>query len=483
MAPSASISRARVSSLFRRIYGTLVLTVLGAALIAAMGTWTMAKRLDQRWVGDAIELLTERNNELSERLHQPRELHALTSELSNELRTRIVIYNIDGQRLAGEGPSQVPHRAKRQLQKLANGHPIIRQRNQGQTPTVLFPLRNDMNTTVAVVHVAPRTTRWRFPILLSGIATLAVLGLGAATLSRSLTRRIERLERSADRIARGELGHRVALDPAGPVDEVDELGIAFNEMADKVQTLVVGQQTLLANVSHELRTPIARVRVLLEILEERVDALEKFTQATGQRHVQRLRTGLHDITTDTREIEQLIHDLLTSGRLELRDDGAGLEIHPVDIHSLCQRMAHRVNAQVVGDDDEGLVIDADELLLERLLSNLLANARRACPNGAIEVHLSRDDTYIEIAVEDEGPGIAETDREQIFEPFRRLDAARSRDKGGVGLGLYLSRQIARAHGGDVVAEARSDGASGARMVVTLRRQPLSTPSPLASETL
>ena len=83
---------------------------------------------------------------------------------------------------------------------------------------------------------------------------------------------------------------------------------------------------------------------------------------------------------------------------------------------------------------------------------------------------SHEDGYT-VAVEDEGRGIAPENRELVFEPFRRLDEARSRDKGGVGLGLYLCRQIARAHGGDVVARSREDGAPGARMVVTLPKTP------------
>ncbi len=107
------------------------------------------------------------------------------------------------------------------------------------------------------------------------------------------------------------------------------------------------------------------------------------------------------------------------------------------------------------------------LLLERLLSNLLANARRACPEGQITLSAREDRGDEVLAVEDEGPGIAAADRELIFEPFTRLDAARDRDRGGVGLGLHLCRQIARAHGGSVAAEDRPDGRRGARLVVRL----------------
>ena len=112
----------------------------------------------------------------------------------------------------------------------------------------------------------------------------------------------------------------------------------------------------------------------------------------------------------------------------------------------------------------------DELLLERLLRNLLSNARRHSPDGAVTVigeELREGRSGVLLAVEDEGPGVPAEHREVIFEPFHRLDAARNRDAGGVGLGLHLCRQIARAHGGNIHVEDRRDGASGARFVVTL----------------
>jgi signal transduction histidine kinase len=102
-----------------------------------------------------------------------------------------------------------------------------------------------------------------------------------------------------------------------------------------------------------------------------------------------------------------------------------------------------------------------------MLKNLLGNARRACPNGAIVIRGKHDADALVLEVEDEGPGIAKSERSIIFEPFARLDAARDRDQGGVGLGLYLCRQIAQAHRGTIRAVDRLDGASGARFVVRL----------------
>jgi len=303
------------------------------------------------------------------------------------------------------------------------------------------------------------------------IAVLGALGLGAWQLSRSITGRLGTLEHSVGRIAGGELGHRVAV-PAAAIDELDELGDAFNEMAHRLERLVAGQRDLLANVSHELRTPIARMKVLLEILQERLELLEQHADPARAATVQRLRSGLAEMDRDVVEVETLIGDLLTSGRLELRaGEGVGLELRELELVELLERMTPRFAAELDMGGTDTVRMRGDELLLERLFSNLLANARRACPEGRIVVRVRPTAERVHIAVEDVGPGIPVEHREAVFEPFRRLDDARSRDRGGVGLGLYLCRQICRAHDGTIVAGARDDGRAGASMRIELPRTP------------
>lgn len=456
------------SGLFRRIFFTFVVTVFAASVVGALGTLWMTRQLSHAWVATTLEVLGEENDELHVLLDRPAALTERVEDLQARLDTRVNVYGIDGRRLAGEGPARAPRHSRRFRRNLEQGHPVVRRpRRVGHTPVMLYPI-TDPETGVpeAVVHVTSRRPQLGLPFVVSAGFILALLGAGAWMVSRSFTRRLAALERSAERIAKGELDHRVALEKPEPRDEIDELGVAFNEMADKVQALVRGQQVLLANVSHELRTPIARVKVLIELLEDRLEALARSVAGSNNEHVQRLRVGLSEMDTDLAEIEKLIGDLLTSGRLELRhSDESGVGKQPVDLTVLAIRIGDRFAAEV--DAPSQVVVDGDELLLERLLSNLLANARRACPDGALAVSVAEDRDWVRVAVEDEGPGIPAADRERVFEAFRRLDEARSRDAGGVGLGLYLCRQIARAHGGDVVALDRLDGASGARMEVTL----------------
>ncbi|EDM79680.1 periplasmic sensor signal transduction histidine kinase [Plesiocystis pacifica SIR-1] len=354
------------------------------------------------------------------------------------------------------------------LRRLRAGLPVIHHQRPAP-PLIAVPIVDDTlakRERVAAVIIAVPQKKPRAGLLVGALLLLLALAGGAWVLADSLSSRLARLERSTDILASGDLKHRATLDRETPRDEVDRLAVAFNEMAERLDSLVTGQRTLLANVSHELRTPIARVKVLIEILGERLEALDEAQRAgdsADPETLARLSRGFSEMQEDIDEVEALIRDLLTSGRLEL---GGTIEREPVDLTALCERAAARFDAELEGLEAGAVEIAGDHLLLERLLKNLLSNARRACPEGALTVRVSTAGARTQVEVEDEGPGIPADKRKQIFEPFTRLDSARARDQGGVGLGLYLCRQIARAHGATISAEDRRDGRSGARFVLT-----------------
>jgi len=357
------------------------------------------------------------------------------------------------------------------MRRLEQGKPIVLRPRRFTPPILHWGLTSPKNDHLVAVLTADAGDRDGFPwtLVATVLGLLVILGLGALPLARSLVRRLAEVEDGAEKIAGGALDHRLPLPAGGPRDEVDGLAAAFNRMAERLERLVSGQQILLANVSHELRTPVARMRVLVEILEDRVDIIKTRTGEGEQAIVERLGRGLGELTDDLREIEALIADLLQSGKLELAVDG-GVERAPLVAAELLERVGDRFHADVHPEPPE-LIIHGDPMLLERLLSNLLSNARRACPDGALTLRATASAQGTIVTVEDEGPGIPAADRETIFEPFSRLDGARDRDRGGVGLGLYLCRQIVRAHGGALWAEDRPDGAQGARFVITLPDQP------------
>lgn len=448
------------SGLFLRIYLTFVLTVVAFAALVALALLRLSSRYDAAWV-ESVELaVAAREDRLVAALHQPAALERELATLAAELDLRAALRDPDGRLLAGDPLTRSRGvRNPRHLARLQRGQPLVQRGDREPALALGIFTADDTLVAVLALDTGARGKARTWPLGLALLGLLLALGVAAWPLARSLTRRLARLEEGADRIAAGQLEHRVPGDGNG--DEIDRLGQAFNAMATQLGAMLRGQRALLTNVSHELRTPIARMRVLVELLGERLANLPDPDHPVAAR----LRRGIAELGEDLIELEGLIGDLLTSGRLDLAGAPA-LQRSPTELLPLLTRAAARVGARVRCEPPE-LGAELDVVLIERLLANLLHNARRACPEGQIEIAAVRDGAALLLSVEDEGPGIAPADRAQIFEPFTRLDAARARDHGGVGLGLYLCRQIAQAHGGTIAAEDRLDGARGARLALRL----------------
>ena len=448
-APSPAASPRHRGGLFRRILAMFLGTAAAAAVVAAVAGYSFAARFSSEWVGEVAEAIELRSGALQAAGEDEAALAAIMAELGRELDAEVGVFGKRGRKIAGEGPPELPHDFRGRRKELRQGQPVVVRPSRLSPPGVILGLPD------------PETGRrpgFRLAVpLLSVAVMLVVLGAGAWVLSGSLTRRLAHIETGADRIAHGDLRHRIALEDAVLRDELDQLAGAFNAMAETVEALLQGQRTLLANVSHELRTPIARMKVLVEILQERVAMLRE--RGDDSRPVQRLDQGLRDMGLDIAEVEMLISDLLTSGRLELRHGtGGAVQLGRIDVAALLRRVAAKVGAEVeVAGQPE---LEADELLLERMLSNLLANARRACPSGRITVSARARGEALELAVEDEGPGVPEGQRGAIF---NRFHSERPEEEFGrhSGLGLAIARAIAEGHGGSIGVGDRPDGRRGA----------------------
>ncbi|MGB1014630.1 MAG: HAMP domain-containing sensor histidine kinase [Nannocystaceae bacterium] len=450
--------------LFRRILIAFFLAVIAFAGIAAATAWMLSSRFDHEWVERVEDTVHEHADALIPVRRDPEAAGRILAEIERKLDVRMSLHARGGKLLAGSPHPPPHHHPKRMFRRLRHGSSVVLPRAPGIPPVVLLGLIDKSSQKmVAVVTIDPGNPNTaRLQMAGFGFLFLLLIGLAAYLVSRSLTGRLAVLKEGAGQIAAGDLDHRIDLDRPVPRDEIDDLATAFNHMARRLKALLRGQRTLLANVSHELRTPVARMRVLVEILEDQVNA------GGGENPAgQRVLKGLGELTEDLTEMETLIRDLLTSGKLELAADGnvSPLDLHRVEVEDVVRRVAGRQRATL--HCETGVEVDADAMLLERLFANLLSNARRACPEGALDIHVTRHPDHIELAVEDEGHGIDPDSRESIFEPFSRLDKARARDQGGVGLGLHLCRQIARAHGGTLHAEDRPDGKQGARLVLRL----------------
>jgi signal transduction histidine kinase len=289
---------------------------------------------------------------------------------------------------------------------------------------------------------------------------LVGLGVAAALLGRSIARPLQRLARTAQALGGGDLSARTGVDRE---DELGEVARAFDEMAARVEGLLRSHTELMANVAHELRTPLARIRVALDLAED------------GDADV--ARSSLAEITEDLSELERLVEDVLASARMDLGAGAVpgglpGMRREPVDLGALLRRSAERLRARF---PDRALELELEEplppvvgdgLLLRRAVDNLLDNARKYSPRPApITLRAARAGDAVRVEVQDRGEGIGPEDLARLFTPFFRADRSRARGTGGVGLGLTLSRRIAEAHGGALVA-ASALGA-GTTMTLTL----------------
>lgn len=241
-------------------------------------------------------------------------------------------------------------------------------------------------------------------------------------------------------------------------DELATLTVSLNRMLDRLAHSLELQRRFLSDASHEIRTPLTILRGNLEVTLRR------------ERPAAEYRACLETLAGEVDHLEHLAQQLLWLARA----DAAGLDLRPeeVEVDTWARRVAerHRQAVAAVGgeleiDTTSGARLAIDTARMQQLLDNLLANACRFTPEGGRVRLLTRPDRGVVIAVEDDGPGVPEAEREAVFRRFFRGDDARNRAHGGSGLGLAIGREIARAHGGEVWVEASPSG--GARFVVRL----------------
>ncbi len=292
----------------------------------------------------------------------------------------------------------------------------------------------------------PPLSPWnRAPFGFFWMLMLVAVAVALATypIIRKLTRRLEQLQNGVEQWGAGDLSIRVSQ--VGQ-DEVAFLASRFNIAAERIETLVKSQKSLLANASHELRSPLTRIRMGLELMGE--SASPAFRD---------------EIARNIAELDQLIEEILLASRLDAREADVGT-VEPVELMGLAAEECARVDAELeVKAESSALLVQGVTKLLRRALRNLLENARRHAA-GEISVVLEQTGALLQIRVCDRGPGVPLALRERIFEPFYRLPGATERD-GGVGLGLALVKSIALRHGGSVLCDNRPDG--GACFVLEL----------------
>ncbi|MGQ9833204.1 MAG: sensor histidine kinase [Candidatus Villigracilaceae bacterium] len=282
--------------------------------------------------------------------------------------------------------------------------------------------------------------------LAAGAALAAALAASAA-LSRSVVVPVQALQSASQRIAAGHYDERVQVTGT---DELGQLAQSFNRMAGELEQVEEMRRRLIADIAHELRTPLTAIRGSTEGLLDGV--LPASEDTFRQIHQEAVR------------LSHLVDDLQELSRVE---SGAyKLTLRPVTLSDVVQTVSKRLSLSLTEKrlhltpslpaDLPPLLADEDRLI--QILTNLLGNAIQYTPaGGAITVSARLEEGQVQISVQDTGVGIPAEHLAHIFDRFYRVDKSRSRQHGGSGIGLTITRYLVEAHGGRIWAESAGEG--------------------------
>jgi signal transduction histidine kinase len=297
-------------------------------------------------------------------------------------------------------------------------------------------------------------------------------------LTRHLVGPIDRLRQATREMTAGNLSVRMAPRLKGRQDDLALLAADFDNMAERVQSLLESKQQLLRDVSHELRSPLTRLQLALSLARREDGGVER---------------QLTRIANEADRLEQLIARILKVVRLER--PASAFQGVPVDVAKLLETITQDVaieadarNCTVSVHTEAGLEVSGDPEILRSAFENVIRNAVRYGPSGSAVLVTARRGSsegfggQVHVTVRDHGPGVPEKDLKLIFEPFYRVDAARDRAGGGEGLGLAIAARAIVVHGGSIEAHNVPDGGLEVSMrLPALARKVADTPAPTTAE--
>ena len=297
-----------------------------------------------------------------------------------------------------------------------------------------------------VVHVV--TSRKRvfssttYIFIMWMVGSSIVLLTIAVYFMRIQVRSVRRLAEAADRLGKGQ--QVPDFKPEGAI-EVRQAAAAFIEMRNRIQRQINERTEFLAGVSHDLRTPLTRMKLQL--------AMEGHGEGRDD--------GVASLTADVAEMEKMIDGYLSFARGEEVEETTAVPLQ--DLLADVVADSRRKGAAIELGDIDPVTLSLRPNAFKRCLVNLIDNAMRHGRKAAVSV--VRGEGAVDIIIDDDGPGIPEDKREDVFKAFYRLDASRNIETGGVGLGLTIARDIARGHGGEIALHDAPGG--GLRAVVRL----------------
>jgi two-component system sensor histidine kinase CpxA len=327
--------------------------------------------------------------------------------------------------------------------------------DMGPSPLLGRSVRAESGEQYALVAELP--PRPQFALFHLHLLAMALIGgLFCYWLAKHLTSPVAKLRAATRELANGNLSVRVGPTLGRRRDELASLAADFDEMAEKIQLLIDRQRRLLGDISHELRSPLARLNVALELARQRsgseaASALERIqreaeilNEMIGQLlALTRLESGAEEIRKVELDLKSLVREVVKDADFEARARNRSVRLAAI----------------------EPVRIDGVPNLIRRAIENVIRNAVHYTAEGTeVEIKLFTDsEARAVIVVRDHGPGVPDEVLTEIFRPFYRVDEARDREAGGVGLGLSIAERAVRLHGGSVGATNAPDGG----LIITL----------------
>ncbi|MDB6097561.1 MAG: Copper sensory histidine kinase CpxA [Gammaproteobacteria bacterium] len=366
----------------------------------------------------------------------------------------LFVVGSDGQDILGR---RMPESAQRRLESF-NRDPVPGNfRPSRAAPQIIAP----DGSVYSVVQAAHRRSIFgalslpEISLTILGIA-LVVSALTSWWLADHLTSPIRRIQAGAQALASENLDVRVSAGLEGRKDELAVLARDFDAMADQLRANRSATTQLLRDISHELRSPLARMRVAL--------GLARQPPADCSRQLDRLERELE-------RLDAMISQVLKLARLHGTD--AMLAREPFELDEVIEDVVRDANFEAAvknckvnlqGASNEAVLGNRE--LLRSAIENVLRNAVRYSPEGAVvDVMVARATTGLEIRIRDCGPGVPPAELERIFEPFYRVAESRDRDSGGEGIGLAITAQVMKAHGG--LSRAANTPGAGLEILLSL----------------
>ena len=292
--------------------------------------------------------------------------------------------------------------------------------------------------------------------ILGGLAVLVLSGVFCFGLVFYLTKPLAMLRNATRQLAEGDLSARTGAQKSKRRDEVADLGRDFDAMAERIEILMNAQTQLLGDISHELRSPLTRISMALA-LARRHAANSIANSTTGAE----LAATLDRIGRETGRLNILIGQLIELTRLESGET----KREPLDLAQLAREVVSDAEfeakntgraVQIVAT--ESCPVNGSRELLRSALDNVIRNAlRHTKPSTTIYVNLLRHEEYIFVRVRDHGTGAPPESLKKLFDPFYRVETARDRQSGGIGLGLAITQRAIRSHGGNITARNSEKG--------------------------